>query len=97
MLQLDAKTRDVAYHSRRVWVDKERWLPLKEERYARSGKLLKTTTIVEVFKLGDGWYPRHMVFKDKLAEGGGTEYIVKSINPDVKIPNHMLTKAALRK
>ncbi|MGD9141692.1 MAG: outer membrane lipoprotein-sorting protein [bacterium] len=97
VVELNSTAKDVAYYSRKVWVDKERWLPLREERFARSGKLLKTTTITEVSRLGDGWYPRHMIFKDELAEGGGTEYIVKRIDPDVEIPDHMLTKAALRK
>ena len=97
VVELNSTSKDVAYYSRKVWVDKERWLPLREERYARSGKLLKTTTITEVFRLGDRWYPRHMVFKDELAAGKGTEYVVKSIDPDVEIPDHMLTKAALRK
>jgi len=97
VVELNSTAKDVAYYSRKVWVDKERWLPLREERFARSGKLLKTTTITEVSRLGDGWYPRHTIFKDELAEGGGTEYIVKSIDTDVEIPDHMLTKAALRK
>ena len=97
VVHLSAAAKDVTYDSRRIWVDKERWLPIREERYARSGKLLKTTRMTEVFRLGEGWYPRHMVFKDELSEGKGTEYIVKSIETDVQIPDHMLTKAALRK
>ena len=39
---------DLAYFSRKIWVDKERFIALKENRYARSGKLLKTTEIDEV-------------------------------------------------
>ena len=97
VVELEARSREVAYHSRKVWVDKERWLPIREERYARSGKLLKTTNITEVMKLDGGWYPKHMVFKDELSDGKGTEYIVKSIDTSVDIPDHMLTKAALRK
>ena len=45
-----------AYHSRKVWVDKERFLALKEERYATSGKLLKTTEITSVGRCSNaGW------------------------------------------
>jgi hypothetical protein len=43
------------------------------------------------------WYSKKMIFKDELARGDGTEYIVGSIDFDVDIPDHMLTKAALRK
>lgn len=97
VLKMTAKTKDVTYHSRRVWVDAERWLPLKGERYARSGRLLKTTWINEVFRVNGRWYPRKMTFKDMLSRGKGTEYIIESIDFDVEIPDHMLTKAALRK
>ena len=96
VLELTAKKKDVAYHSRKVWVDSERWLPLKEERYAKSGRLLKTMVINEVFKVDNRWYPKKMTFKDMLSKGKGTEYIIESIDLNVEIPDHMLTKAALR-
>jgi len=96
VVKMTAKTRDVAYHSMRVWVDSERWLPLKEERYAKRGKLLKKFVITDVFKIGDRWYPKRMVFKDMLSKGKGTEYIVESIDFDTEIPDYMMTKAALR-
>ena len=97
LLKLTASQKDVAYHSRKLWVDAERWLPLKEERFARSGRLLKTFEIQEVFQQGDRWYPRRMIFKDMLSRGKGTEYIVESINFNVEIPAHKFTKASLRK
>jgi outer membrane lipoprotein-sorting protein len=88
---------DVAYYKRKLWVDADRWLPLKGERYAKSGRLLKTTKIEEVFNVDGRWYPKKMVFKDVLSKGKGTEYIIDSIDFDVNIPEHMFTKAALRK
>lgn len=96
VVRLTAKTKGVTYHSRKVWVDSERWLPLKEERFARSGKLLKTTVIESVFQVEDRWYPKRMTFKDMLSRGKGTEYIIESIKFDVLIPDYQLTKAALR-
>lgn len=97
VLQLTAKKSDVTYHSRKIWVDEKRWLPLKEERYAKSGRLLKTTTITEVFEVSGRWYPKRMIFKDMLQRGEGTEYIIDSIDFDVDIPEYMLSKAALRR
>jgi len=97
VVDLTAREEDVTYHSRKLWVDKERWLPLKEERFAKSGRLLKTTIIDEVFQVDGRWYPKRMTFKDMLQRGEGTEYIVDSIDFDVDIPDHMLTKAALRR
>lgn len=97
VINMTAKEKDVAYHTRKVWVDKERWLPVKEERFARSGRLLKTFEITEVFKQDGRWYPKKMIFKDMLSTGKGTEYVVDSIDFNIKIPDYKFSKAALRK
>ena len=97
VLQLTANNNEVAYYSRKIWVDAERWLPLKEERYAKSGRKLKQTEILEVFYQDGRWLPKRMTFKDMLSRGGGTEYIIDSIDFDVDIPEYQFTKAALRK
>ncbi len=97
VVHLTAKAEDVAYHSRRVWVDMERWLPVKEERYAKSGKLLKTTLITDAFQIDDRWYPKRIVFKDMLSSGQGTEYLIDSIDFNIYIPDYLMTKAALKK
>jgi outer membrane lipoprotein-sorting protein len=96
VLELSAVEKDVAYHSRKIWVDTERRLPLKENRYAKRGKLLKTTEILEVFRVEGRWFPKRMTFKDALSRGGGTEYIIESIDLDLEIPNYMFSKGALR-
>ena len=97
VLELVSKEKDIAYHSRKVWVDKERFVVLKENRYARGGKLLKTTEIEEVVRMQDRWVPRHIIFKDVLKRGQGTEFIMKSIEFDANIPEYVFTKASLRK
>jgi outer membrane lipoprotein-sorting protein len=96
-VEMTAKTADVPYHRRIVWVDAERWLPLREERYAKSGRLLKTTRITDVFRQDGRWYPKRMIFKDELQRGEGTEYVIESIDFDADVPEYLLTKAALRK
>lgn len=97
VLELTATNNEVAYYSRKIWVDALRWLPLKEERFAKSGKLLKKTEIHEVFQQDGRWLPKRMTFKDMLSRGGGTEYIIDSIDFEVEIPEYRFTKAALRK
>ena len=97
VLQLTAKEQDISYYSRKLWVDSEHWLPLREERYAKSGKLLKTMEILEIFQVDERWYPKKMIFKDALSSGKGTEYLIDSIDFDVEVPDYLLTKAALRK
>jgi outer membrane lipoprotein-sorting protein len=97
ILELSAKKEGIAYYRRKMWVDKERYLPLKEELFAKSGKLLKTLVISEVFKVGKRWYPKRMVFKDELKKGEGTEFIIDSIEFDVEIPEYIFSKASLRR
>ena len=98
ILELKAKPgAEPSYHSRKVWVDKERFLPLKEERYATSGKLLKTTEITSVRQYQQRWVAERAVFKDALKNDGGTEFVVTSIEFDAKIPEHVFSQAALRK
>ena len=97
VIELTGKKEDITYYSRKVWVDKERFLPLKEERYAKSGRALKRTEILEVFKIEDRWYPKRILYHDLMQSGEGTEYIINSINLHVNIPDSQFTKAALKK
>lgn len=97
VVELTAKQEDITYYSRKLWVDKERWLPLKEERYARSGKPLKRSEILEVTRIDNRWYPKRMVYHDLMQNGEGTEYVIESIDFHANIPESQFTKAALKK
>ena len=97
ILELTAKEDDLAYHSQKLWVDKEYLTPRKQQLYAKSGKLLKVIELSELFKIDDRWYPKHMLFQDVLLKGKGTEWIIESINFDENIPDYIFSKASLRK
>jgi outer membrane lipoprotein-sorting protein len=96
IVEMTARTEDVAYQMRKLWVDKIRYIPLKEELYAKSGKLLKKTELTDIEQHGSRWYPGKITFKDMLKTGAGTEFIVDEIRFDVEIPEYLLTKASLR-
>ena len=96
VVEMNAIVEDVAYQMRKLWVDKDRYIPLKEELYAKSGKMLKKTELTNITKHGSRWYPGKITFKDMLKQGAGTEFIVDEIKFDVEIPEHMLSKASLR-
>ncbi len=97
ILELTARKDNVSYPTRKLYVDKERNIPLYEELYAKSGRLLKTTRMSDITRIGKRWYPRKIVFKDELKDGKGTEYIIDSIEFDISIPDHIFSKAILRK
>lgn len=96
ILELTAKVSDVAYHKRKMWVDAERYVPVREELYAKSGQLLKRTTLSEVENMNGRWFPMKVVYKDMLKQGDGTEFRMTSIKFDQKIPEHIFTKASLK-
>jgi outer membrane lipoprotein-sorting protein len=97
VLELTSKEADVAYHSRRIWVDKERFVSLKEDRFAKGGKLLKRTEVKDVQRREGRWIPTKIVFKDMLKTGEGTEFILEEVQFNAEIPDHVFTKASLRR
>ena len=97
ILELAAKKEDIAYYRRKIWVDKERFVVLKEEMYARSGKLLKTLDAKSIRLFGKRWVPDRAVYKDVMKDGDGTEFIIDSMEFDAAIPEYVFSKASLRR
>ncbi len=98
IMLLEAKVKGLSYPKRRAWIDKEYLLPMKEELYAKSGKLLKTSTVDGIKKAQGRWFPSRFVFKDELKRNSkGTEWIIDEIEFDVNIPDSRFSKALLRK
>ena len=98
IMVLDAKVKGLSYPKRRSWVDKEYLLPIKEELYAKSGKLLKTASLHGIKKVQGRWFPSKFVYKDELKRNSkGTEWIIDNIEFNKKIPESRFSKALLRK
>jgi len=98
ILFLEARVKGLSYPKRRAWVDAEYLLPMKEELYAKSGKLLKSTSMDGVKKIQGRWFPSRFIFKDALKRNSkGTEWIIEDIQFDVDIPDSRFSKALLRK
>ena len=96
VLELTAKVADVAYQTQKIWVDSEHFVPLKQEMYAKSGQLLKRSTLSDVKQIQGRWFPTTIVYKDMLKEGSGTEFKMTSVKFDQEIPDYIFTKAALK-
>jgi|TARA_B110000438_G_scaffold66231_3_gene66722 outer membrane lipoprotein-sorting protein len=98
IIVMEAKVKGLPYPKRKAWVDKEFLLPIKEELYAKSGKLLKTSTMSDVKKIQGRWFPSNFRYKDELKRGSkGTEWVIDQIDFDVNIPDSRFSKALLRK
>ena len=98
IMLLTAKVKGLSYPTRRAWIDKEYLLPTKEELYAKSGKLLKTSTMDNIKRVQGRWFPSRFVFKDELKRNSkGTEWLIDEIFFGVDIPDSRFSRAFLRK
>lgn len=95
VLDLVAKVEDVAYHSQKLWIDAERFIPLKQELFAKSGQLLKRMEMKEIERVDGRWFPTTIIYKDMLKQGDGTEFMVSDIRFNKEIPEHIFSKAVL--
>lgn len=96
-LALTAKVDDATYHSRKLWVEQERFVPIKEDLFAKSGQLLKRTIMSDIKKVDGRWYPHKMNYKDMLKDGKGTDFVVTKMQIDVPISDNVFNKSNLKK
>jgi len=96
LLRLDAISDNEAYQLRIIKVDKEKNIPLTEELYAKSGKLLKRIILTDVKQVQGRWYPMKMVFRDMLKTGDGTQFVIETLKLDEPVPENIFSKASLK-
>lgn len=96
VVTLTAIITDINYFSRKTWVDAERYVPLKEELFAKSGKLLKRITLSDVQKVDGRWFPMTIVYKDMLKQGDGTKMTIQEIKLDATIPANVFNLGNLK-
>lgn len=97
VLVLTSKIQKQTYFTRKAWIDKERFLGLKEELYARSGKLLKVMTADEIQTFKNRYYPTKITLEDKLRKNSKTEMVIKKIDFDIPIPEETFSERRLMK
>ncbi len=97
VIKLTAKKADLAYQTQKMWVDTEKFVPLKQELYAKSGQLIKQLEMKDIVQIKGRWFPMTMIYKDMLLEGKGTEFKITKIEFDVDIPEYIFSKASLKK
>jgi len=97
VLDLISKVEEVAYQHRVLWVDKESFVPVKIELYAKSGKLMKEINIIGFQRIGDRNYPARIKMINKLRQNTYSEMVLEDIRLDVEIPPKIFTKAYLER
>lgn len=86
---------DVQYYRRKIWVDKERYIALREELYAQSGRILKEARVLKVEEIDSRWFPMESVMEDKLKKDTETRFIVNEIEFDPEIEEGMFSLESL--
>ncbi len=94
---LTAKVKNAPYAKRKMWVDMERFIALKEEMYAKSGKLLKVSKVLKVKKINDKIFPVKSVMINELRKNSKTVMTLKNVKIGVKIPAKYFTKRYLER
>ena len=86
----------VSYYRRISWVDKERFIGLKEELYAESGRILKETRVNVVQEIEERWVPTNSVMENKLRKDTYTEFTITQIKFNLEIPEETFSLQNLR-
>ena len=96
ILTLTAVKEGLNYHTQKMWIDQERYVPLRTDMFSKSGKLLKRLEMSDVERTQGRWFPKTMVYKDMLKEGKDTRMTIISIQFDVEIPASVFEKTNLK-
>ena len=97
VLELTANVAEVSYYRRKMWVSESTYIPLKTNLYAKSGKLLKAVTVLEVREFDTRHYPVRVLMENKLRRNTSTELVLEDIQIDIAVPSNIFTKAYLER
>jgi len=86
----------VSYYRRVSWVDKERFIGLKEELYTESGRILKETKANVIEEIEGRWVPTNSVMENKLRKDTYTEFTITQIKFNLEIPEETFSLQNLR-
>lgn len=97
VISLDAKVRNVPYYKRKMWVDTEKFIVLKEDMYSKSGKLLKESHALETIKIDGRWFVTSSELINKTRKNSKTVFTMIDISFDEKVEESMFSMRYLRR
>lgn len=86
----------VSYYRRVTWIDKERFVGLKEELYAESGRLLKVSEAQELKEIEGRWLPVQSIMENKLRKDTYTQFIINKIELNPELDEKIFSQQSLR-
>ena len=97
LLTLTAKVKDTPYFKRVMWVEKKRYVVWKEESFAKSGKLLKTSKVLEVKRIDAMWYPVKVEMVNALRKNSRTVFTTETVEFNKPLDDNIFTMRNLRR
>jgi len=86
----------VSYYRRVSWIDKERFIGLKEELYAQSGRILKETKVNKIEEIEGRLIAVDSVMENMLRKNTYTQFIITRISFNPEIPEEKFSLQNLR-
>jgi len=92
VLELKAKDDSVTYPKRITYVDKQSFIPVKQDLYALSGMLLKTWSMSDVKEFAGGRkFPTKMIVEDHVKKQSITRLEFREIEFNVQFPREVFS------
>ncbi len=94
IITLEAKTTEPSYPKVTYYFRQDIPLVLKQEDFAGSGRLMRTTLLPKYTKIPNGYVPVQIIVRDELNKGENTQQVISDLSFD-KLPDNIFTKAYL--
>ena len=88
--------KEVSYYRRVTWIDQERFVGMKEELYAESGRLLKVSEVEKIEEIEGRWLPVQTIMENKLRQDTFTQFIISEIDLDPELEEDLFSLQSLR-
>lgn len=96
IVDLRARSRNVAYPRQRLWIDAELFIARRTELSALSGRLLKTIEVEQIEIIDGRPYPVDMVIADALRRGSSTRVQTDRIQMNIGVDPDVFSLDALQ-
>lgn len=95
VLELRAKNDSISYDLVRYWIRKQDLMPLRQEFFTRSGKLIRKLELLEPKTFGKHLRPSRLVMRNMLVPARSTELTVKTFEVRQGLDGNLFQVAAL--
>ncbi|MBU8913367.1 MAG: outer membrane lipoprotein-sorting protein [Spirochaetales bacterium] len=96
VVDLEARSSDVAYDQVRLWIRQDQTIVLKEEDFSVNGRLMRTVLYPRYERVGSKIIPKQVLIVDELNDGERTQLTMTDATIQT-IPDSVFSKAYLER